>query len=68
MVNVLPRAWLRSEGSTAFLGRLQDFLVRLAGKLNTTSHAAQTKDVCELLRTLGAQELAAQVAQDCDDA
>ncbi|XP_069986549.1 PAX3- and PAX7-binding protein 1 [Penaeus vannamei] len=61
VINALPRAWVKSEGTHAFLGRLEDFLVKLAEKLQT-AHSPAVKEVCDLLKSIGAQSQAEKLA------
>lgn len=52
---------MKSEGTHAFLGRLEDFLVKLAEKLQT-AHSPAVKEVCDLLKSIGAQSQAEKLA------
>lgn len=62
MINALPRAWVKSEGTHAFLGRLEDFLVKLAEKLDPSANSPALKEVCSLLKSIGAQNQAEKIA------
>lgn len=62
VVNALPRAWVKSEGTHAFLGRLEDFLVKLSEKLDPAAHSPALKEVCDLLKSIGAQNQAEKIA------
>lgn len=56
VINVLPREWSKNEGGThAFLGRLEGFLITLAGKLDPTTNISELKEICELLKAIGAR-------------
>ncbi|MCL4129672.1 UNVERIFIED_CONTAM: hypothetical protein GTU68_035862 [Idotea baltica] len=56
VINVLPREWSKNEGGThAFLGRLEAFLVALAVKLDPTANVVELKEICELLKAIGAR-------------
>ncbi|XP_053632244.1 PAX3- and PAX7-binding protein 1 [Cherax quadricarinatus] len=62
VINALPRAWVKSEETHAFLGRLEDFLVKLAEKLDPAAHSPALKEVCDLLKSIGAQSQADKIA------
>ncbi|XP_076057604.1 intron Large complex component GCFC2 [Oratosquilla oratoria] len=54
VINALPRAWVKNETTHAFLGRLEGFLVALAERLEPSSHAANMKEIHDLLKAIGA--------------
>lgn len=62
VINALPRAWVKSEGTHAFLGRLEDFLIKLSEKLDPANHTAALKEVCDLLRSIGAIKQAEKIS------
>ncbi|XP_066990634.1 PAX3- and PAX7-binding protein 1 [Macrobrachium rosenbergii] len=61
VINALPRAWVKSEGTHVFLGRLEDFLLKLSEKLDPTNHSAALKEVCDLLKSIGAVKQAEKI-------
>ncbi|XP_042215602.1 PAX3- and PAX7-binding protein 1-like [Homarus americanus] len=62
VINALPRAWVKSEGTHVFLGRLEDFLIKLAEKLDPAAHSPALKEVCDLLKSIGAQTQSDKIA------
>ncbi|KAK8404735.1 hypothetical protein O3P69_007763 [Scylla paramamosain] len=62
VINALPRSWVKSEGTHVFLGRLEDFLIKLSEKLDPTTHSPALKEVCDLLKSIGATTQAEKIA------
>lgn len=62
VVNSLPRAWVKSEGTHVFLGRLEDFLVKLAEKLDPAANTPALRDLCSLLKSIGANIQAEKIS------
>lgn len=62
VINALPRSWVKSEGTHVFLGRLEDFLIKLSEKLDPTTHTPALKEVCDLLKSIGATAQAEKIA------
>ncbi|KAK7076980.1 hypothetical protein SK128_001986 [Halocaridina rubra] len=62
VINALPRAWVKSEGTHAFLGRLEDFLIKLSEKLDPTNSTTSLKEVCDLLKSIGSVKQAEKIS------
>ncbi|KAK4319562.1 hypothetical protein Pmani_009505 [Petrolisthes manimaculis] len=62
VINSLPRAWVKSEGTHVFLGRLEDFLVKLAEKLDPAANTPALRDLCNLLKSIGANTQAEKIS------
>ncbi|CAL4069776.1 unnamed protein product, partial [Meganyctiphanes norvegica] len=67
VINALPRAWVKTglsscDGTHAFLGRLEDFLVKLAGKLDPSKNIKDMKEIVDLLKSIGASKQAETIS------
>ena len=57
----MPKEWSKQGETHEFLGRLESFLVTLAEKVETTKYSTEVKEICDLLKAIGARPQAQKI-------